>query len=71
MSNPNPGAAVVIAAFSLFGAFTAIAWSEDIKRDQVSQLQPPEHVCHRLAYELDQQEAQKMSGVEAIVAYFG
>jgi hypothetical protein len=60
MSNPRPGAALLIAAFSLFGAFTAIAWSEDIRRGASYEPPASEHVCDRLAYELDQQEAIKL-----------
>ena len=55
MSNPNPGRAVIIAAFSLFGAFTAIAWAEDIKRGAAYEPPASEHVCHRLTAELDEQ----------------
>ena len=50
----------MVAAFSLFGAFTAIAWAEDIKRGAAYEPPQSEHVCHRLAAELDEQEAVKL-----------
>ena len=50
----------MIAAFSLFGAFTAIAWAEDIRRGASYEPPKSEHVCHRLAAELDEQEAVKL-----------
>ena len=59
MSNQRPGAVLLISAFSLFGAFTAIAWNEDISRGQAYEQAASEHVCHRLAAELDEQEAVK------------
>ena len=59
MSNDAPGRAVMIAAFCLFGAFTAIAWHEDIARSADHTYEAPRQgsICDELQYELDDQEA--------------
>lgn len=57
MSKQNPGAALILAAFSLFGAFTAIAWHDDIAKSADHTYEAPRDICDDLQYELDDQEA--------------
>lgn len=64
MSNQAPGRAVMLAAFCLFGAFTAIAWHEDIAKTADHTYQAPRDICDDLRYELDDQEAINMITAE-------
>ena len=57
MSNQAPGRALLVSAFCLFGAFTAIAWAEDIKRGASYEAPRQGSICDELQYELDDQEA--------------
>lgn len=55
MNNPHAGRAFLTAGLSLFAAFTIVAWHQDSKVSQKLYGPHPEHVCHRLATELNNQ----------------